>query len=196
MSWVIDCYLQTSHTGHQQSRVTVQWLVNVLYHNKIWEKAADRINGCKYVSVNCWDLFMCLRRLLIICHEIIMSVKGISRVIPKGTVDISVELLLNIFNCFQYAWIWTLDLLYTFYYFWACWRFDLTAIKYLILYDLDAMKFDQIAGSYVISFINPSVSFFDFNILMPGQNGRHFVDAIFKCIFLNENIWIPIKISL
>ena len=31
------------------------------------------------------------------------------------------------------------------------------------------MKFDQIAGSYVISFINPSVSFFDFNILMPGQ---------------------------
>ena len=28
------------------------------------------------------------------------------------------------------------------------------------------------------------------------ENGRHFADAIFKCIFLNENIWIPIKISL
>ena len=27
-------------------------------------------------------------------------------------------------------------------------------------------------------------------------NGRHFADAIFKCIFLNENVWIPIKISL
>ena len=27
-------------------------------------------------------------------------------------------------------------------------------------------------------------------------NGRHFADDIFKCIFLNENIWIPIKISL
>ena len=28
------------------------------------------------------------------------------------------------------------------------------------------------------------------------QNGRHFADNIFKYIFLNENIWIPIKISL
>ena len=27
-------------------------------------------------------------------------------------------------------------------------------------------------------------------------NGRHFADAIFKCIFFNENVWIPIKISL
>ena len=32
--------------------------------------------------------------------------------------------------------------------------------------------------------------------LRPRQNGRHFADGIFKCIFLNENIWIPIKISL
>ena len=35
-----------------------------------------------------------------------------------------------------------------------------------------------------------------FNKLRPRRNGRHFADAIFKCIFLNENIWIPIKISL
>ena len=35
-----------------------------------------------------------------------------------------------------------------------------------------------------------------FNSLRPRQNGRHFADAIFKCIFLNENVWIPIKISL
>ena len=27
-------------------------------------------------------------------------------------------------------------------------------------------------------------------------NGRHFTDDIFKCIFLNENIWISINISL
>ena len=27
-------------------------------------------------------------------------------------------------------------------------------------------------------------------------NGRHFADDIFKCIFLNENVWIPIEISL
>ena len=31
--------------------------------------------------------------------------------------------------------------------------------------------------------------------LRPRQNGRHFPD-IFKCIFLNENVWISIKISL
>ena len=35
-----------------------------------------------------------------------------------------------------------------------------------------------------------------FNSLRPRQNGRHFADDIFKCIFLNENIWIPIKMSL
>ena len=28
------------------------------------------------------------------------------------------------------------------------------------------------------------------------QNGRHFADDIFKCIFLNENVWIPIEISM
>ena len=34
------------------------------------------------------------------------------------------------------------------------------------------------------------------NILRPGQNGRLFPDDIFKKIFLNENIWISINISL
>ena len=34
------------------------------------------------------------------------------------------------------------------------------------------------------------------NTLRPRQNGRHFADDIFKCIFLNENVWIPIQISL
>ena len=34
------------------------------------------------------------------------------------------------------------------------------------------------------------------NTLGPRQNGRHFTDDIFKCFFLNENVWIPIKISL
>ena len=34
------------------------------------------------------------------------------------------------------------------------------------------------------------------NTLRPRQNGRHFTDDIFKCIFLYENAWIPIWISL
>ena len=32
------------------------------------------------------------------------------------------------------------------------------------------------------------------NTLRPRQNGRHFADDMFKCIFLNENVWIPIEI--
>ena len=34
------------------------------------------------------------------------------------------------------------------------------------------------------------------NTLRPRQNGRHFPDNIFKWIFLNEDIWISINISL
>ena len=34
------------------------------------------------------------------------------------------------------------------------------------------------------------------NTLRPRQNGRHFADDICKCIFLNENVRIPIEISL
>ena len=34
------------------------------------------------------------------------------------------------------------------------------------------------------------------NTLRPRQNGRHFPDDIFECIFLNENVFISIKISL
>ena len=34
------------------------------------------------------------------------------------------------------------------------------------------------------------------NTLRPRQNGRHFLDDIFKCIFLNENVILAIEISL
>ena len=34
------------------------------------------------------------------------------------------------------------------------------------------------------------------NSLRPRQNRRHFADNVFKCNFLYENVWIPIKISL
>ena len=38
--------------------------------------------------------------------------------------------------------------------------------------------------------------YFAFNTLRQRQNGCYFPDDIFKCIFLNENVWIVIKISL
>ena len=34
------------------------------------------------------------------------------------------------------------------------------------------------------------------NSLRQRQNSRHFPDDIFKCVFLNENVWISIKIPL
>ena len=36
----------------------------------------------------------------------------------------------------------------------------------------------------------------DHNTLRLRQNGHHFTDDIFKCIFLNEHLWISLKISL
>ena len=41
-----------------------------------------------------------------------------------------------------------------------------------------------------------SESVIKFNILRPSQNGRHFPDDIFVCIFLNKNAWISISILL
>ena len=35
-----------------------------------------------------------------------------------------------------------------------------------------------------------------FNTLRLRQNGCHFANNIFECIFLNQNVWISIKISL
>ena len=35
-----------------------------------------------------------------------------------------------------------------------------------------------------------------YGLTPPGQNGRHFADDIFKCIFLNGNVWMSLKISL
>ena len=37
---------------------------------------------------------------------------------------------------------------------------------------------------------------FYLNSLRPRQNRRHLADNVFKCNFLNENVWIPIKLSL
>ena len=34
------------------------------------------------------------------------------------------------------------------------------------------------------------------NTLRPRQNGRHFADDVFKCIFLNKNVCILLQISL
>ena len=56
-----------------------------------------------------------------------------------------------------------------------------------------------INGPYIVSvnmFQHLDHVYFVFNTLRQRQNGPHFPDDIVKCIFLNENVWIPIKISL
>ena len=47
-----------------------------------------------------------------------------------------------------------------------------------------------------VSVLDHQQVYINFNTLRPRQNGRHFADDTFKCIFLNENVEISIKISL
>ena len=42
----------------------------------------------------------------------------------------------------------------------------------------------------------PSSCKVNLNTLRPRNNGRHFADDIFRCILLNEHVWITIKNSL
>ena len=43
---------------------------------------------------------------------------------------------------------------------------------------------------------SPGIIHHGINTLRLGRNRRHFADNIFKCLFLTENVWILIKISL
>ena len=47
--------------------------------------------------------------------------------------------------------------------------------------------------TFVIAYLSEGLCLFT---LRPRQNGRYFPDNIFEYIFLKENVWIPIKISL
>ena len=48
----------------------------------------------------------------------------------------------------------------------------------------------------LLQYMGPVKAVSHLNTLRPRQNGRHFADNIFKCIFLNENVRISLKISL
>ena len=84
---------------------------------------------------------------------------------------------------------------------WWCWPllnmiFWITSMWYLFLTTLFS---SQHGGCFKIMFLMPKQSLrwiHAINSLRPRQNGRHFADHIFKCIFLNENASIAIKISL
>ena len=52
------------------------------------------------------------------------------------------------------------------------------------------MEYDRVTQLFL------SARRLSFNKSSPKQNGRHFADGILKWIFLNENVWISINISL
>ena len=66
---------------------------------------------------------------------------------------------------------------------------------YLVFSDTRAMSIHMPSNQYRQS-VKMVIISSCLNTLRPRQNGRHFADGIFKCIFLNENVWIPLKISL
>ena len=50
------------------------------------------------------------------------------------------------------------------------------------------------SGNYV-GVMSSDIQILSLNTLRPRQNRRLFADNIFKCVFLNENVWISINIS-
>ena len=62
---------------------------------------------------------------------------------------------------------------------------------------ISSFKKMNLKTSYIICKMAAILSWLQcVNTLRPRQNGRYFPDDIFKCIFLKENVWIRIKISL
>ena len=66
-----------------------------------------------------------------------------------------------------------------------------------VLYSTNAIPFGA-PLRYVTSRVSVTTPCWKNNIntLRLRKNGRHFADSIFKCIILNENVWISLKISL
>ena len=58
------------------------------------------------------------------------------------------------------------------------------------------INFEQYVSNVMFNSLAPGKYGNGFNTLRPRQNGRHFPDDIFKCIFLKENILILITFSL
>ena len=67
--------------------------------------------------------------------------------------------------------------------FWDLVRLILEVLRYVVWEWYWNLRWPQTKSSWI-------------DTLRPRQNRRHFADDIFKCILLNENVWIPIKISL
>ena len=54
----------------------------------------------------------------------------------------------------------------------------------------------QVDTVYIMQKIEETQTLYVLNSLRPRRNRRHFAGDIFKCISLNENVWIALKFSL
>ena len=68
--------------------------------------------------------------------------------------------------------------------------FEVTSKYISISYHFSALRWRMLLSLTLLEDKDPFIT------LKPRQNGRHFADDIFKCILVNENVSIPIKISL
>ena len=62
--------------------------------------------------------------------------------------------------------------------------------SFVIWYD------SQLSLTYLLRSIATHTSALTLNTFRPRQDGRYFADDVLKCIFLNENVWISLKITL
>ena len=71
-----------------------------------------------------------------------------------------------------------------------------TTLKILFFYHFYYLQGLKLWNLWSLWVTKAAFSNFSFNTLRPRQNGRRLADDVFKCIFLSENVWILIKISL
>ena len=86
---------------------------------------------------------------------------------------------------------------------WNCMTLYVFIIKYhMILFTINSRverlrNHSAVSNDAVCIIVSANVSVTPLvNTLRPRQNGRHLPDDIFKRIFLKENVWISLKISL
>ena len=69
---------------------------------------------------------------------------------------------------------------------------SLFKVKLLSCMDLTTIRMSEPQNKIIIAWKHWK----KFNSSLPGQNGRHFADNVFRCILLNENFHILTEISL
>ena len=78
---------------------------------------------------------------------------------------------------------------------WPIFFFKQLLIHTTLLDDIKSeINFEEKMCNNVVSIVPADVSTL-LTHLPPGQNGRHFADDIFRCIFMYEKFWILIRIS-